>query len=64
MIKHRNISKIKNKILPTCLQANHRDSLGEFSNTSYDVFWAEGQSIGLREKQKYLKYFFFQFSPI
>ena len=26
---------IKNKILPTSLQGNYGDSLGEFSNTSY-----------------------------
>ena len=24
----------KSKILPSCLQGNYRDSLGEFSNTS------------------------------
>ena len=33
--------KIENKILPSCLQGNYRDSLGEFSNTSYGVFGAE-----------------------
>ena len=38
MIFHSNLSKIKDKILPTCLQGNYRDSLGEFSNTSYGVF--------------------------
>ena len=32
---------MKNKILQTCLQGNYRDSLGEFSNTSYGVFGAE-----------------------
>ena len=32
---------MKNQILPTCLQGNHRDSLGEFSNTSYGVIGAE-----------------------
>ena len=32
---------MKNKILPTCLQWNYRDSLGEFIHTSYDVFGAE-----------------------
>ena len=41
MIIHSNLSKTKNKILPTCLQGNYRDSLGEFSNTSYGVFGAE-----------------------
>ena len=39
MIVHSNLSKMKNKILPTCLQGNYRDSLGEFNNTSaYGVF--------------------------
>ena len=28
---------MKNKILPTCLQENFGDSLGEFSITSYGV---------------------------
>ena len=28
---------MKNKILPTCLQENYGDSLGEFSSASYDV---------------------------
>ena len=32
---------MKNKILPTCLRGNYRDSLGEFSNTSCGVFGAE-----------------------
>ena len=32
LIIHSNLSKMKNKILPTCLQGNYRDSLGEFSN--------------------------------
>ena len=32
---------MKNKILPTQLQGNSADSLGEFSNTSYGVFGAE-----------------------
>ena len=41
MIMHRKLSKMKNKILPTCLQGNCTDSLGEFSNTSYGVFGAE-----------------------
>ena len=30
MIRHSNLSNIKNKILPTCLQGNYRDSLREF----------------------------------
>ena len=38
MIIHSNLSKMKNIILPTCLQENYRDSLGELSNTSYGVF--------------------------
>ena len=45
MIIHHNLSKIKNTILPTCLQENNRDSLGEFSNTSYGVFMAERVNI-------------------
>ena len=28
-------SKVKNKVLPICLQGNYRDSLGEFSNMLY-----------------------------
>ena len=28
MTIHNNLSKMKNKILPTCLQGNYRDSLG------------------------------------
>ena len=35
------VSKMKDKILPTCLEGNYRHSLGEFSNTSYGVFGAE-----------------------
>ena len=35
MIIHRKLSKMKNKIFPTCLQGNYGDSLGEFSNMSY-----------------------------
>ena len=41
MIIQSNLSKMKNKILTTCLQGNYRDSLGEFSNTSYGVFGTE-----------------------
>ena len=41
MIIHSSISKMENKILPTCLEGNYRDSLGEFSKTSYSVFGAE-----------------------
>ena len=37
MIIHRKLSKMKNKILPTCLQGNYGDSLGEFSNTLYGI---------------------------
>ena len=48
MTVNTNLSKMKNKILPTCLQGNYRDSLGEFSNTSYGVFEAEMR--GLRER--------------
>ena len=35
MIIQINLSKMKNKILPTCLQRYYRDSSGEFGNTSY-----------------------------
>ena len=31
-------SKMKSKILTTCLQGNYRDSLREFSNTPFVVF--------------------------
>ena len=43
MITHSNLSKMKDKTLPTCLQGNYRDSLGEFSNTSpwHGVFGVE-----------------------
>ena len=41
MIIHRKLSKMKNKILPTCLQGNYGDSLGEFSNTLYGVVRAD-----------------------
>ena len=41
MIMHGSLSKMKNKILPICLQGNYRDSLGEFSKTSCGVFGAE-----------------------
>ena len=41
LITHSNLSQMKNKILPTCLQGNYGDSLGEFSNASYFVFGAE-----------------------
>ena len=41
MVIYRNISKMKNKILPTSLRGNFRDSLGEFSNVSYGMFGAE-----------------------
>ena len=36
-----NLSKMKNEILPTALQGNYSDHLGEFRNKSYDVFGAE-----------------------
>ena len=32
--RHSNLSKMKNKILPTCLKENYGGSLGEFINTS------------------------------
>ena len=37
MIIHSNLSKMKNEILPTCLQGNCRDNFGEFSRTSYGL---------------------------
>ena len=40
MIIRNNLSKMKNKILQTCLQ-NSEDSLGKFSNMSYGVFGDE-----------------------
>ena len=56
LIIHSNLSKMKNNILPTCSQGNHRNSLGIFSNTSYDVFWAENvKSRG--EVMRYFNYF-------
>ena len=45
MIIHRKLSKMKNKILPTCLQENYGDSLGEISNTSYGVVGADSVKI-------------------
>ena len=41
MIIHSNFSKMKNKIRLTYLQGNNKDSLGEFSNTSYGKFGVE-----------------------
>ena len=41
MIIQDNLSKMKNEILPACLQGNYTYSLGELSNTSHDVFGAE-----------------------
>ena len=41
MIIHRKLSKMKNKILPTCLQGNYGDSLGEFIKRSYGVVGVE-----------------------
>ena len=41
LIIYTNLSEMKNKILPTCLQGNYRYSLGEFSNTSYGMFGDE-----------------------
>ena len=32
------VSKMKNKPLPNCLQGSFRDSLGEFSSTSQQVW--------------------------
>ena len=41
MIMHCILFKMKHKILPTCLQGNIRDSLGEFSNISYSMLGAD-----------------------
>ena len=41
MIIHINLSKMKNKILPTCLQGNYRDRSREFRSTEYGVFGPE-----------------------
>ena len=41
MIIHSNLSKMKNKILPICLEGNYRGSLGEFSNTLHGVLGAD-----------------------
>ena len=41
MIIHSNLSRMKNKVLPTCSQGNYRNSFGEISNninTSCMVF--------------------------
>ena len=48
MINNNNLFKMKNKTLPTCLQGNYRDSLGEFSNTSYGMFVADHERFRLR----------------
>ena len=47
MIVLSTLSKIKNKILSTCLQGNYRDSLGEFVNTSYICLYSvfEGEKV-------------------
>ena len=38
IIIHSNLSKMKNKILPICLQGNYRDSLGGFNNNYVRVY--------------------------
>ena len=50
MIIQSNLSKMKNKILPTCLQENYRDSLGDFSNTSYGVVGAERVKLSTQDQ--------------
>ena len=45
MIIHSNLSEIKSKILPTCLQGKYRHSLGEFSKTSYGVLRTEHERV-------------------
>ena len=44
IITHNNFAKMKNTILPTCLQRSYRDSLGEFSNTSCGTL--RGERVG------------------
>ena len=41
MILCSNLSKMKNKILPSYLKDDYRESLGEFSSSSFGVFGAE-----------------------
>ena len=50
MIIHSKLSKMENKILSTCLQENYRNSLGEFSNTSYGVFSVANETGSCLEK--------------
>ena len=53
MIIHRNllVSMVKIKILPISLQGISRDSLGEFSNTSYGMFGGRvSRGLSLVEK--------------
>ena len=47
MIIHRKLSKMKNKIVPTCLQGNYGDRLGEFSYNfmSYGIVGPETVSL-------------------
>ena len=54
MIIHRKLSELKNKILPTSLQGNYGDSLGEFSNISNGIVGAE------RVKGFKIFFYFFQ----
>ena len=50
LIIHSNLSKIKDKILPTCFQGNYRDSLGEFSNTSSGMFGSKSVKLIIKIK--------------
>ena len=50
IIIHRKLSKMKNKILPTCLQGNYGDSLGELINASYGKVGAERVNSNLNGK--------------
>ena len=52
MIIHSNLSKMKNKFLPTCLQGNNRDSLGEFSNTSHGELGAGRVTVSHKIQDK------------
>ena len=65
MIIHRKLSKMKNKILPTCLQGNYEDSLGEFGNTSYGVVGTERVNTYFEcERQKLLLSSALEFSSL
>ena len=49
LIVHSNLSKVKNISLPTYLQGNYRENLGELRNTSFVVFRPEGVHLFLKQ---------------